>query len=177
MYSTERGRLTGINGMESVLTLRPEHMGPRIKKSVIRMLNEAHITGGWSSKARAVAEQLADHYQLNMLQPRWRGVRLYKPPVAEVRDKLIEFVRADISAYLLESSGYSHKYYRDQAAEYITELENGTATYIDFHDTAWSNKAVALVNSMLTDEDRARIAEVVDKLVTNQPIYITTIRS
>ena len=177
MYANERGRITGISGMESVLTLYPDRIGPRIKNSVIKMLQNAHITGGWQSQSRQVAEQLAETFQLTVLQTRWNGLTLYAQPTAEVRDQLIEFVKADIAAFLLEHPDYHRTYYTNSARDTVESLQNGTIKYIDFRSKEYTKQAIALINKDLPDEVRQANQKVIDLLKGGAPIYITTIRS
>lgn len=177
MHSNERGRLTGINGVESVLTLYPNRLGPRIKKNVIKMFENAHITGGWQSQSRQVAEALAQKFNLNILQTRWCGITLYGQPEPDVRDQLIALVRADISAWLLDNTHSHHKWYRDQAAETIFALEGGVAKYVDFRSKEYAKQAITLINKNLPDAARKRNQHVIDILNSNEPIHLTTIRS
>ena len=177
MHANERGRLTGINGVESVLTLYPDRLGPRIKKSVIKMFENAHITGGWASQSRQVAEALATKFNLSVLQTRWNGLTLYAQPTPEVRDKLIEFVRADISVFLLENPNYHRSYYTNAAQETISQLQNGNAKYIDFRSKEFSNQAIALINADLPKHIVEQNQRVIDILNSNTPIHLTTIRS
>lgn len=173
----ERGRLTGISGMESVLTLNPANMGPRIKKSVIRMLENAHITGGWSSQSRKVAELLAEKFGLNVLQTRWNGLTIYAPPTDHVRNELIGLVRADIAAFLLDNPGYHRSWYSDQAKKTVEELEAGTAKYVDFRNGDFAKRAIALFNQDLPKHYKDKSAHVIGLLVNNTPIEITTLRA
>ena len=173
----ERGRLTGISGMESVLTLNPNNMGPRIKKNVIKMLENAHITGGWSSQSRRVAELLAEKFGLNVLQTRWNGLTIYAPPTNEVRDQLIDLVRADIASFLLENPGYHRTWYTDQANKTMGELAMGTAKYVDFRSGEFSKQAVALFNTDLPKHYKKQSQQVIDMLNNNTPIQITTLRA
>lgn len=177
MQSNERGRLTGINGVESVLTLYPDRLGPRIKKSVIRMLENAHITGGWSSQSRQVAEALADRFSLSVLQTRWQGLTLYAQPRPEIRDQLIELVQADIAAFLLENPGYHTSYYANAAQEAVAQLKKGNAKYIDFRCREFNKRAIALINAELPKHVLEQNQHVIDLLNNNTPIRITTIRS
>ena len=177
MQSFERGRLTGINGMVSELTLYPDHMGPRIKKSVIKMLETAHITGGWASQSRKIAELLADKYSLSVLQTRWQGLTLYAQPRPEIRDKLIELVQADIAAFLLDNPNYHQSYYANAAQASIDQLNNGNAKYIDFRCSEFNKQAIALINAELPKYVLEQNKHVIDILNSNTPIHITTIRS
>jgi len=177
MQAFERGRLTGISGMESVLTLNPASMGPRIKKSVIKMLETAHITGGWSSQSRKVAELLAEKYSLNILQTRWNGLTIYAPPTDAVRDELIGLVRADITAFTLDNPGYHRSWYVEQANKTVAELEAGTAKYIDFRCGEFSKRAITLFNADLPKHYKEQSQHVIDLLNNNTPISITTLRA
>lgn len=173
----ERGRLTGISGMESVLTLNPASMGPRIKKSVCKMIENAHITGGWASQSRKVAELLAEKFSLSILQTSWNGLTIYAPPTPEIRDKLIELVRADFAAFLLDNPSYARTWYSDQANKTIEALEDGVAKHVDFRSVEFSRQAVALFNTELPESYKQQAKQIVDMLVNNTPIQITTLRA
>jgi hypothetical protein len=173
----DRGRLTGISGMESVLTLHPDRMGTRIKKNVIKMLENAHITGGWKSQSRQVAEQLAVTFELTMLQDRYNGIKLYAAPAPEVRDELIDLIKADIAMFLLEHPDYHRQWYSERARDAIELLQSGKSGTIDFRTQPIVKQAVALINKSLPDKARDANQRVIDLLLSNKPIYITTIRS
>lgn len=177
MNSFERGRLTGISGMESKLTLNPQYMGPRVKKNVIKMLENAHITGGWSSKSRQIAEALADKFNLSVLQTRWQGLTLYAQPAPDVRDKLIEFVKADIAIFLMENPAYHGSWYSDNAQTTIAQLKNGNAKFIDFRGSEYTKQAIALINADLPKYAIEQHRHVIQLLESNTPIHIKTIRS
>jgi hypothetical protein len=177
MHANERGRLTGINGVESVLTLYPDRIGPRIKKNVIKMFENAHITGGWASQSRQVAEALAQKFNLNILQTRWCGITLYGQPEPDVRDQLISLIQADISAWMLENTHSHHNWYRDQAKATIENLQSGVAKYVDFRSKEYAKQAVTLINKNLPDAHRKRNQHVIDLLNGSEPIHLTTIRS
>ena len=177
MHANERGRLTGINGVESVLTLYPDRLGPRIKQAVIKMFENAHITGGWRSQSRQVAEALAEKYSLSILQTRWNGLTLYAQPSPEIRDQLIEFVQADIALFLLENPTYHRSWYSQQAQTTIEELRGGTIKYIDFRSTQYTKQAIALINAELPKHVIEQNQHVIDILNSNTPVHLTTLRS
>jgi hypothetical protein len=102
---------------------------------------------------------------------------MYAQPTAEVRDQLIEFVKADIALFLMEHPDFHRSYYTNAAQETIERLQNGTAKYLDFRGTAYTNQAIALINQDLPEEVRQANQKVIDLLNGNKPIYITTIRS
>ena len=173
----ERGRLTGIQGMESVLTLKPENMGPRVKKSVIRMLDEAHITGGWYSRARRITELLVEQFGLNVIQTTWRTLTIHAQPTEDTRDQLIELVRADITAFLLENPEFHRSWYTDQANKTIAELEDGTAKKVEFRCEDFAKKAVKVFNGELPESYKQEAKQIIELLTNNTPIHVTTIRS
>ena len=173
----ERGRLTGIQGMESVLTLKPENMGPRVKKSVIRMLDEAHITGGWYSRARRITELIVEQFGLNVIQTTWRTLTLHTQPTEDTRDQLIELVRADITAFLLENPEFHRSWYIDQANKTIAELEDGTAKQVEFRCEDFAKQAVKVFNGELPESYKQETRQIIELLTNNTPIHVTTIRS
>jgi hypothetical protein len=177
MHANERGRLTGINGVESVLTLYPDRLGPRIKQAVIKMLENAHITGGWRSQSRQVAEALAEKYSLSILQTRWNGLTLFAQPTPEVRDQLIELVKADIALFLLENPNYHRSWYTQQAQTTVNELEGGSIKYIDFRTREYTKQAIALINQELPKHIIEQNQRVIALLKGSDPIHLTTIRS
>jgi len=177
MHANERGRLTGINGVESVLTLYPDRLGPRIKQAVIKMLENAHITGGWRSQSRQVAEALAEKYNLSILQTRWNGLTLFAQPTPEVRDQLIELVKADIALFLLDNPNYHRSWYTQQAQTTISELEAGSIKYIDFRTRDYTKQAIALINQELPKHIIEQNQRVIALLKGSDPIHLTTIRS
>ena len=117
MQSFERGRVTGLAGVETVVTLYPDKLGARMKNSVIRMLKNAHVTGGWTSKSKRLTEKLAERFQLCMTKGRYGSLTLYASPEPEVRGELINLIRADLSLFLLEADTHSRKWRIAQAEE------------------------------------------------------------
>ena len=174
----ERGRLTGIQGMESVLTLKPENMGPRVKKSVIRMLDEAHITGGWYSRARKITELIVEQFGLNVIQTTWRTLTLHTQPTEDTRDQLIGLIQADLAAFILENPEYTGgSWFANQANKTIEELKDGTAKQIEFRCEDFAKEAVKVFNGELPESYKQEIKQIIELLTNNTPIHVTTLRS
>ena len=47
MNNNERGRITGMPGTETTVTLHPQRLGTKMRNSAIRMLETRVLEGGW----------------------------------------------------------------------------------------------------------------------------------
>ena len=102
--NNERGRITGMPGTQTSVALHPQRLTARMRNSIIRMLENCTIEGGWSSQSRKLAEALADKYGLQCsVSNGYRGLRVVGITDAAAQE-VTEIVHADWTAWRLENN-------------------------------------------------------------------------
>lgn len=175
MNNNERGRLTGMVGTETTITLHPQRLTARMRNSIIRMIESSAITGGWSSQARRLAENLAEKYGIQCtITHHYRGLRIVGLS-EEAAPHIAEIVHADWTAWLLENPEYRNGYYKnnhDNAMRSISNLDNNF--YCNIHDKVSVSKVVETLAEHTTQEAKDKSRKVADLLRGTEPIHIIT---
>ena len=174
MNNNDRGRITGMPGTETRVTLYPQRLGVRMRNSIIRMLENRVLTGGWSSKSRQIAQALAVNHGLQVGSNNWNGLRVLgltpqaAPPIKEI-------VHADWTAWLLENPSYRSGYYKDQHDKAMESLDaNDQNFYITMHDKESIRKVIAILADHTSQELRDKSMQVANLLRGTEPIHIIT---
>lgn len=176
MNNNARGRLTGMPGTETTVTLYPQRLGVRMRNSVIRMIENRIVEGGWSSKSRQIAETLSKQYKLQIGVNNWNGVRIIGMS-AEAAPLVRETVHADWAAWLLEEPSYRNGYYRscfEQAIASIDRVDQNFYAYM--HDKDAIRKVVEILAEHTTQEVKDKSNAIVDLLKGTEPIHLITFR-
>lgn len=175
MNNNERGRLTGMPGTETTVTLYPQRLTARLRNSIIRMIESRAITGGWSSQARRLAENLAEKYGIQCsITHHYRGLRIVGL-TEEAAPHIAEVVHADWTAWVLENPEYRNGYYKngyDNAMHSIKNLDNNF--YCNIHDKVSISKVVEILAEHTTQEAKDKSKRVADLLRGTEPINIIT---
>jgi hypothetical protein len=176
MNNNERGRITGIPGTETTVTLHPQRLGVRMRNSVIRMLENRVLEGGWSSNSRKIAQALAIKHGLQVGSNNWNGLRVLglTPQAAQ---PIKEIVHADWTAWVLEEPTYRTGYYRqqyDKAMESIDTIDQNF--YVTMHDKDSIRKVIAILAEHTTQEMQDKSKAVADLLRGTEPIEIITFK-
>jgi hypothetical protein len=174
MNNNERGRLTGMPGTVTTVALYPQRLSVRMRNSIIRMIENRSIEGGWSSKSRQIAESLCKQYGLQVGINNGNGVRIIGMS-AEAAPLLLETVQADWAAWLLDVPSYRQGYYRncfDQAMESIRRVDQNFYTYI--HDKQTCRKVVAILAEHTTQELKDKSTAIANLLRGTEPIHLIT---
>ena len=173
--NNERGRITGMPGTQTTVTLYPQRLGVRMRNSIIRMLENRTIEGGWSSKSRQIALAIAEKHGVQCsVTNHYRGLRIVglteesAPHVAEV-------VHADWTAWILENPEYRNGYYKDaydKAMECIKNIDNNF--YCNIQDKGSIRKVVEILTEHTTQEMKDNSKKVADLLRGTEPIHLIT---
>lgn len=171
----ERGRITGMPGTKTTVTLYPQTLGVRMRNSIIRMLEARAIVGGWSSQSRKLAEALAEKHGLQCsISNNYRGLRIVG--ITEAAAPLVaELVHADWTAWILENPSYREGYYRgqyDNTMESLKRLEGSFWTSLMHKDT--TSKVIEILAEHTTQETKDKSKRVADLLRGTEPIHIIT---
>ena len=172
----ERGRITGMLGTKTTVTLHPQTLGVRMRNSIIRMLEARVIVGGWSSQSRRLAEAIAEKYglQCSISNNYYRGLRIVG--ITETAASLVaELVRADWTAWILENPSYREGYYRDQydnTMESLKRLEGTFWALLMHKDT--TSKVIEILAEHTTQESKDKSKRVADLLRGTEPIHSIT---
>jgi hypothetical protein len=145
-----------------------------MRNSIIRMLENRVLTGGWSSKSRQIAQALAVNHGLQVGSNNWNGLRVLgltpqaAPPIKEI-------VHADWTAWLLENPSYRSGYYKDQHDKAMESLDaNDQNFYITMHDKESIRKVIAILADHTSQELRDKSMQVANLLRGTEPIHIIT---
>jgi hypothetical protein len=176
MGINERGRITGMPGTETTVMLYPQRLGVRMRNSVIRMLENRVLEGGWSSKSRQLAQALAEKYGLQLGSNNWNGVRLTGITI-DAAPLVAEIARADFAAWTLENGGYG-KYYKDRHVEDIRNINNLEQNFfITLHEKESIRKVIAILAEHTTPNLKEKGMYVANLLRGTEPIRIINFRS
>ena len=177
MNNNDRGRVTGLPGTTTTVTLHPQRLGVRMRNSIIRMLETRIIVGGWSSKSRQIAEAISEKHGLQCGINNWNGIRVLglRPEAAPL---LAETLHADWTAWLLENTSYNKGDYRSQYENGMA-LVNGVDQnfYMTMHDKDSIRKVIEILAEHTSPELKQKAKEVANLLRGTEPIEITTFRS
>lgn len=175
-YCNERGRITGMPGTETTVMLYPQRLGVRMRNSIIGMLENRVLVGGWSSKSRQIAQALADNNGLQVSTGNWHGVRVMGL-TADTAPLVADVARADFIAWSLENSGYG-KYYKDRYEEAMRDINNLDQNFfVMLHDKESIRKVVAILAEHTPQELKDKSKAVANLLRGTEPIRIINFRS
>lgn len=174
--NNERGRITGMPGTQTTVTLYPQTLGVRMRNNIIRMLEARTIVGGWSSKSSQLAEALAAKYGLQCsVSNNYRGLRIVG--ITETAAPLVaDVVRADWTAWILENPEYSRSGY------YKGQYENTMNSLKQCNDSFWASimhkettsKVIEILTEHTTPEMKEKAQQVANMLRGTEPIHLIT---
>ena len=177
MNNNERGRITGMPGTETTVTLHPQRLGTRMRNSVIRMLETRMLEGGWSSQSRKIAETLAANNGLQVSTNNWNGIRV-RGITREAADAVKELTRADYTAWILENPEYRNGYYRAQFDKAIDAIERLDSNFfVTMHNKESIRKVRETLAEHTTQEMKDKALQVANLLRGTEPIHIINFRS
>jgi hypothetical protein len=174
MNNNERGRITGMPGTTTTVVLHPQRLGVRMRNSIIRMLENRALTGGWSSKSRQIATALVEKYGIQCSNNDWNGLQIIGLSEAAA-PSVAEIVHADWTAWILEHPEYRNGYYNDhhdRAMECISNLDN--KFFVMMHDKESTRKVTEILAEHTSQELKDKAKHVADLLRGTEPIEITT---
>ena len=175
MYNNARGRITGMPGTETTVKLYPQRLGVRMRNSIIRMLENRVLNGGWASKSRQIAQALAIKHGLQVgSNNNWNGIRVLglTPQAAPL---IKEVVHAEWTAWLLAQPTYRSGYYRDQFDKAMVAIAaHDQNFYITMHDKESIRKVIAILADHTSQELRDKSMQVANLLRGTEPIEIIT---
>jgi hypothetical protein len=163
-------------GTETTVMLYPQRLGVRMRNSVIRMIENRILEGGWSSKSRQIAQALAIDNGLQVGSNNWHGLRVLGLS-AKAAPLIKEVVHADWTAWILEEPSYRSGYYRDQHLKAMDSLDAIDQNfYITMHDKLAIRKVVEILAEHTTQELKDKAKHVANLLRGTEPIHIITFK-
>jgi len=176
MNNNDRGRLTGMPGTETTVTLYPQRLGVRMRNSVIRMIENRILEGGWSSKSKQIAQRLSEQYGLQVGITNWNGVRIIGMS-ASAAPLVREVVNADWIAWVLEEPSYRNGYYRNCFESGLADIDNVNQNfYVVMHNNDSIRKVGAILAEHTTQEMKDKSKAIVDMLRGTEPIHLITFK-
>lgn len=175
MNNNERGRITGMPGTETTVTLHPQRLGVRMRNSIIRMIESRAITGGWSSQSRRIAENLAEKFNIQCsIANNYQDMRIVGISDEAARH-VADITQADWTAWLLENAEYRNGYYRTRYEQAMRSIERRDQNfYVSLYDKESVRKVVAILAEHTTQEMKDKSKHVADLLRGTEPINIVT---
>lgn len=170
----ERGRVTGMPGTKTTVTLYPQMLGVRMRNSIIRMIEKRTITGGWSSKSRQIAEALAEEYRLQVSTTNYSGIRVLGLS-AEAAPRVKELLQADWAAWVLENPGEHGGYYYSRYIQSLAAIDDCEPNFfVTVHDNVVIRKVIEILAAHTTQELKDKSKQVADLLRGTEPIHLIT---
>lgn len=174
MNHNERGRVTGLPGTKTTVTLYPQTLSARVRNSVIRMVESRMVEGGWTSNSRKIAEALAEKYDLQVSVNNWNGVRV-KGFTGESAQQIKEIAQADWVAWLIENPDYGKGYYYSCHVQAIAHIEGASPEFfITMYDKENIRKVREILAEQTSQELKDRTQLVSNLLRGTEPITLTT---
>jgi hypothetical protein len=163
-------------GVTADIRFDPTKITNRLKKSIQRQVKSGVITGGYSSHASRLAKYLCKQFDLRYSDNTWYGVRV--PTVAvEHREKFVEFIQADLAAFLLDGDHRDPQWDKNNAANSIDRIRSGYDTDVRTHSSIFQKKLQALILETRTPEELAKANQVAAMLDAGLPITINQYNS
>ena len=170
----ERGRITGMPGTKTTVTLYPQTLGVRMRNSILRMIEKRLITGGYSSKARQIAEALSEKYGLQVSTTNYVGVRVIGM-TAEAAPRVKELLQADWAAWILEHPEYRAGYYHSRHIQSMAAIDACEPNFfLSMHDDVSIRKVCEILAEHTTPKLRDKSKQVADLLRGTEPIHLIT---
>lgn len=174
MSLNERGRITGMPGVEVSVTLYPQRLSVRMRNSIIRMVEARTVEGGWSSQARRLSEALCNKHELQFTTNNWHGLNVVGM-LAETAPRVREIVLADWTAWVLENPEYNVGYYRRHHIDALEAIDRCSQNfYIYIRDKIAVRKVTETLAEHTTQEMKDKSRHIVDLLRGTEPIHIIT---
>jgi len=172
----ERGRATGMPGTETTVTLYPQRLGVRMRNSVIRMIENRVITGGWSSKSRQIAESLVEKYGLQVSTSNYAGIRVLGMS-AEAAPLIKELLQADWTAWILENPSYRDGHYHSRHIQSMAAIDACEPNFfLSVHDDITIRKIKEILADHTSQELKDKAKKIANLLRGTEPIHIITFK-
>lgn len=161
-------------GATTTIKIDPTRITVRIKNKLLKWLKDGEYVGGYSSMARRLAEALANKYDLPSSLKHWRGVEI-KHPTRDMANEVIELLRADWTAYILE---YPHVNKREHWAyqryhNQLSTLERlGSLDYLYVHHHEYTKQVHLIVEKYSKNHHEAARQAAIAALNGTEPIEV-----
>ena len=174
MNNNERGRVTGMPGVEVSVTLHPQRLSTRMRNSVANMVESRVIIGGWGSQGRRLATAVAEKYGIQCSINSWNGLRIVG--ISEHAAPLVrELVTADWTAWLLDNSKYNVGYYRNSYELTLNSLDRCDQNFFaSVYDKEAIRKIVVILATHTTQEMKDKSKQVSEMLRGTEPIHLVS---
>lgn len=167
----EASRMLTTQGVSADIKFDPTKVTARLRKSIQRQVASGVLTGGYSSHATRVAKYLCKEFKVRYTDRTWYGLVV---PVIQVehRERFVELLQADLTAYLLDGDHHNPQWEKDRTVANIMHIKAGQIAEVRTHSKEYKDKLAALVAETRTPEDIKHAAEIASMLDAGLPITI-----
>lgn len=172
MNNNERGRITGMPGTKVSVTLYPDRLGVRMRNSIIRMVENRVLVGGWSSQSAMIGKALAAKYGLQISRNNGYGLQVIGIN-ASAAPLVQEILHADWIAWLLDNPSHREGYYKVSYDNAMANLaEHDSDFYIPLRYKESIRKVAVILAEHTTQELKDKSQEVANLLRGTEPIHL-----
>lgn len=167
----DAARMLTTAGISADIKFDPTQITNRLKKSIQRQISNGVITGGWASHASRIAKILCKQYKIDYTDNTWYGIRV--PTIAvEHREKFVELIQADLTAFLLDGDHRQPQWEKDRASQSINSIRSGYVAEVRTHNAEYKDKLRMLISELRTPEQVKLAQEVAALLDIGEPITL-----
>jgi hypothetical protein len=157
----------GTMGVVTTVAIDPTRISPRVKKKLIRFLQQGLLEGGYRSDARKLGELMIEAFDLNISSNTWCGIHVVNAS-SELKKELLTLRQADWSAYIMENpergrqTGWDYRRMRDDIAQ--LESSSSPSSFLHFADHQYRRLASTVIAQHLPPEFKASVQKAIDAL-------------
>lgn len=167
----QASRMLTTAGVTADIYFNPTQITTRMRRSIQRQIAAGNITGGWSSHASRIAKILCEQFNLPYVKNVWHGISV-RTQDKETQERMVELVRADLTAYLLSGENSNNPYYKRHAEESVASIRAGEMTYVRVLTQAIGVQMMSTMMKARPEEEIQRACDVADMLDLPHPIRI-----
>lgn len=167
----QASRMLTTAGISAHITFDPTKITNRLKKSIQRQVANGVLTGGYQSHSTRIAKYLCREFDIRYTDTTWYGLRVPAQQV-EHREQFVEFLQADLAAYLLDNDNPNPKWEKERTANFIEAVRAGFDVDVRCHSSEYRQKLAALIASTRTPEEIKHAQGVSKMLDAGLPITI-----
>jgi len=167
----QASRMLTTAGVSADIKFDPTKITARLKKSIQRQVASGVLTGGHSSHSTRLARYLCKQFDVRYTDRTWYGMRVPAMPVQH-RERIVELIQADLTAYLLDGDHYNPQWDKNKAAEQIAAVRAGFSVEVRTHSREYKEKLGIVISETRTPAEAKHAADIAAMLDAGLPITI-----